>query len=256
VLDLAQWITLQLEQGRYDGSQIIAPDRIAEMHAAPRRDQVHSPANVEIPSAPMSNYGLGWFFNVHGGRRVIEHSGTQNGFVAWVALLPEEHAGLVVLSNHHRTGLNVAIRSWILDALLQRSPRDWSEEVRADYTTGYQRQLREAKAEFESQRPASFSPPRAITDYAGRYEHELYGDVDIAPNGDRLTLRFGSRFEGELRHWQNDAFRVLFSNPLLDDWLVTFAVKEGTVTGLHVKESPWAPAWYEDAEDLGTFQRQ
>ncbi len=41
----------------------------------------------------------------------------------------------------------------------------------------------------------------------------------------------------------------------LDDWLVTVAAKDVVVTSLRARESPWAPAWYEDADDLGEFQR-
>ena len=55
------------------------------------------------PGGPISNYGLGWFFNDHAGGTVVEHSGTQNGFVSWVALMPERRLGLVVLANHHQT---------------------------------------------------------------------------------------------------------------------------------------------------------
>ena len=71
----------------------------------------------------------------------------------------------------------------------------------------------------------------------------------------RLRLQYGSRFDGKLQHWEDDIFRALFPNPRLDDWLVTFNISDGKVTGLHVKESPWAPAWYDDADDLGEFER-
>ena len=67
--------------------------------------------------------------------------------------------------------------------------------------------------------------------------------------------RFGARFAGKLEHWGDDAFRAFFHNPRLDDWLVTFGITDGKVTGLRVKESPWAPAWYDDADDLGAFRR-
>jgi CubicO group peptidase (beta-lactamase class C family) len=257
VLDIAQWLKFHLEGGQSDdGRQILSVARLAEMHTAPHRAEAESPAEPGVPRAPMSNYGLGWFFNEHVGRRVIEHSGVQNGFVSWIAMMPDDSVGLVILANHHRTGLNSALRSWILDSLLGRSPRDWSEEVRADYASGYQRLLREAKAQYETKHPPDSSPPRPLTEYAGRYSSKLYGELAIAARDDRMSLHFGTRFEGELQHWQNDAFRAIFPNPGLDDWLVTFSISGGKVARLHVKESPWAPAWYDDADDLGDFHRQ
>lgn len=254
VLDLAKWVTMHLENGRYDNRQVLSKARIDELHTAPGHAP-ETPGDPKIPRAPIRNYGLGWFFNEHAGRRVIEHSGVQTGFVAWIAMIPEERLGLVVLSNNHQTGLNSALRSWILDAMLGKTPRDWSEEVRKDYTNGYQRQFREAKAQFDSTRPAKSPLPRPLGDYAGRYTSKLYGDIVVTSKDNNLQLQLGTRFDGRLEHWQNDEFRAFFPNPRLDDWLVTFKVEDGAVKSLHAKESPWAPAWYDDADDLGEFRR-
>jgi CubicO group peptidase (beta-lactamase class C family) len=132
VVDMARWLMLHLEGGLLDGRQVLSAARMEEMHTAPGRAEAEAPAGPGVPRAPISNYGLGWFFNDYAGRTVVEHSGTQNGYVSWVAMMPEERLGLVVLANHHRTGLNSALRSWIFDACLGRPERDWSEAVRAD----------------------------------------------------------------------------------------------------------------------------
>ncbi len=71
-----------------------------------------------------------------------------------------------------------------------------------------------------------------------------------------MGLKYGTRFQGELKRWQRDAFRASFSNPSLDDWLVTFAATAGRITSLRVQESPWAPSWYDDRDDLGVFERR
>jgi hypothetical protein len=225
------------------------------MHAAPQPIAAQAPGEDKIPRAPISNYGLGWFFNDYAGRKVVEHSGTQTGFVSWVAMMPQERLGLVILSNHHRTGLNSALRSWLFDALLGRPERDWSEAVRADYANGYQRLLREAKTQFEANRPPAAPSPRPLSEYAGAYESKLYGTLHLDVETELLRIRFGTRFVGSLEHWQQDTFRATFENPRLGDWLVTFAIQGQEVVGLHIKESPWAPLWYEDADDLGNFRR-
>jgi CubicO group peptidase (beta-lactamase class C family) len=255
VLDMAHWLRMHLQGGQFESRQVLSPTRIEEMHTAPPRTLAETPGDPKVPRAPINNYGLGWFFNDYAGRKVVEHSGTQNGFVSWVAMMPEERLGLVVLANHHRTGLNSALRTWIFDACLGRPERDWSEDVRTDYATGYQRLLREAKAQFDAKRPPAMRPLRPLSEYAGLYESQLYGCLRITAKDDRLALQFGTRFEGEMEHWRQDAFRTTFGNPRLDDWMVTFAIKDGHVASLRVKESPWAPAWYDDDDDLGEFLR-
>jgi CubicO group peptidase (beta-lactamase class C family) len=256
VLDMAHWVRMHLDDGRFEERRVLSAARVAEMHTRPPRSQAPPPAEPGVPRAPISDYGLGWFFNDYAERTVVEHSGTTTGFVAWVAMIPEKRLGFVILTNQHRTGLNYALRSWILDALLDRPERDWSEIIRKDYSTGYQRLLREAKDEFDSQRPAAGPLLRPLGSYAGTYESRLFGPVRVSVSDDQLRIRYGTRFDGSLSHWKADSFRAFFPNPRLDDWLVTFSFKDEAVVGLHIKESPWAPAWYDDADDLGEFRRQ
>jgi CubicO group peptidase (beta-lactamase class C family) len=254
VLDMAQWLKLHLEGGVSDDRQVISKVRMEEMHTAPQQAEKKDPAEPRDPRVSTENYGLGWFFNDQGGRQVVEHSGNGNGFVSWVAMIPEERLGLVVLSNHHNTGLNLALRIWILDALLGRTQRDWSERVRSGFAKVLGR-FREAKANYAANRPMETALSRPLPEFAGRYTSPLYGDVVITEKDGRLNLQFGTRFKGDMQHWEKDSFRAFFPNPRLDDWLVTFAIKEGQVTGLHVKEAPWAPPDYNDADDLGEFHR-
>lgn len=254
VLDMAQWLKAHLDGGVSDGRQIISKVRLQEMHTAPQQAEKRDPADPRDPRVSMENYGLGWFFNDHGGRQVVEHSGNSNGFVSWIAMIPEERLGLVVLSNQHNTGLNLALRIWILDALSERTQRDWSEKVR----TGFDKVLekfREAKAKYAANRPLETALPRPLAEFAGRYTSPLYGDVVITEKDGRLNLQFGTRFEGEMQHWEKESFRAFFPNPRLDDWLVTFSIQEDRVTNLRVKEAPWAPPDYNDADDLGEFHR-
>ena len=236
---------------------VLSKARIEEMHTPPtpsKDDADTKPSNN--PRAPITNYGLGWFFNDYGGQTIVEHSGTTTGFVAWVAMIPDQGLGFVILANQHRTGLNYALRSWILDALLGRQEWDWSEIVRKDFSTGYQRLLREAKEGFNAQRPVAEPLLRPLGSYAGTYESKLYGPVRVSVSEDQLRIHYGTRFDGSLSHWKGDSFRAFFPNPRLDDWLVTFSGKDQAVVSLQIKESPWAPAWYEDADDLGEFRRQ
>ena len=253
VLDMARWLQMQLSGGQFEDRQVLTAARIAEMHTPPPADGA-KPVAAGVPRAPITRYGLGWFFNEFAGRTVIEHSGTQSGFVAWVAMIPEEKLGLVVLANHHRTGLNSALRSWIFDACLGRPEKEWSESVRADYANGYQRLLREAKDRFDAQRPAATGPSRPNSAYTGDYESPLYGRVNVTDRDGQLRLQFGTRFDGKLQPWGGDTFRAYFPNPRLDDWRVTFATSHERVTGLRIKEAPWAPDWYDDADDLGEFR--
>lgn len=46
-------------------------------------------------------YGAGWFTGTHDGRKVIHHSGNDNGFRAAFLLVPEEKIGIIITSNFY-----------------------------------------------------------------------------------------------------------------------------------------------------------
>lgn len=253
--DMAQWLILHLNQGRFGSHQILSADRVNEMQTAVESPPRESPQDAR-PQAPISHYGLGWFVSEHTGKKVVEHSGTQNGFVSWMAIMPEPRLGVVILSNHHQTGINTALRSWIFDRLLERPAFDWSSAVKKDYAQGWQKLLRDAKTAFDDKRPSAEPTSRPASDYAGTYESRLYGKIAVVEQAGKLRLKFGTRFQGELRARHGDTFRAFFTNPRLDDWLVTFATADEKVASLQVQEAPWAPPWYDDRDDLGIFERR
>lgn len=253
--DMGRWLLFHLQRGRIRGRDLLSPARIDEMHAPVDQATAAPPADDRTPHAPMSRYGLGWFVNDHQGRAMVEHSGVQNGLVSWMAMLPNEQLGVVILSNNHQTGLNFALRSWLLDRLLGLPARDWSAIVREDYANGWQRELRESKAAFAARPVADMPPSLPVSSYAGTYENTLFGAIRVSGDNGRLALRFARRFSGHLEHRTGDAFRAYFDNPMLNDWLVTFALDRGQVVSLHAQEAPWAPEWYDDRDDLGNFRR-
>lgn len=257
VSDLARWLLFHLDAKVRARTSLLSQSRLQEIHTAPSKAPSNLvQAKLNTPRAPISRYGLGWFFNEHHGHTVMEHSGTQKGFVAWIAMIPSEKFGLAILSNSHRTGLNYGLRAWLLDACCGLPERDRSEDVRLDYANGYQRQLREAKQTFETKRIIGTSPSHPINEYTGTYNNALYGSVLVTAMNGHLGLQFGSRFHGQLTHWSNESFRATFDDPMHEDWMVTFRSSGGRTTAMTVKEMPWAPEWYEDAEDLGTFDRR
>ena len=251
--DMARWLLLHLGRGRTSGNQLLSDARIDEMHRPAPSGPGDQPSDPDVPRSPVDRYGLGWFVNMHAGRTIVEHAGSQNGFVSWMAMMPREQLGVVILSNQHRAGINYALRFWIFDRLLGRPEQDWSTTVRDDYANAQQK-LDDAKADFAARRIADRLPSRQLPDFAGVYESTLYGTARISMMGARLELRCGRRFHGVLEHWEDDTFRVFFRDPMLADWLVTFESAAGKIVALHALDTPWSPDWY-DHDDLGVFRR-
>jgi CubicO group peptidase (beta-lactamase class C family) len=89
--DMGHYLIAQLNGGRYGGAQILSSEGIAELHR---------PA-VEASSAgvAMGHYAMGWYVDEHNGMPVVHHTGMVPDFYTYMALLPEQNKGVVMLVN-------------------------------------------------------------------------------------------------------------------------------------------------------------
>ncbi|HEX2915697.1 MAG TPA: serine hydrolase domain-containing protein [Chloroflexia bacterium] len=93
--DMAHYMIAHLNGGRYGTAQILSPAGMAELHRGV----------IEYRKMGVSagKYGMGWFESELGQTKLLWHSGTLPDFAAYMALLPEQKKGLVLLFNasHH-----------------------------------------------------------------------------------------------------------------------------------------------------------
>ena len=206
VIDMAQWIRLQLGRGQYRGRRLISEAQIRVMRtpAMPLPEEI--PYNLLMPEAHLRSYGLGWMMHDYHDRLVVEHAGQTDGMHATVALMPEEQLGVVVLTNSVLFGFPTAVMYRVFDAYLGRPPRDWSAELRQAM-----RPMNDGgPPPPTSPRIAGTKPSLPLAGYAGTYRHPLYGDAVVELNGGDLVLKLLGG-QTRLTHWQVDTFRTAWS---------------------------------------------
>jgi len=112
VLDMAQWLRLQLGRGEYEGRRLISEENLRETW----KTQINITENV--------GYGMGWMIREWEGQLVIEHGGNVDGFSAQVAMLPESNLGFVLLTNASASSLPPQSINVVWDTLLGEEPAD------------------------------------------------------------------------------------------------------------------------------------
>jgi CubicO group peptidase (beta-lactamase class C family) len=132
VLDMAQWLRLQLGVGEYEGQRLISEEQLRETWTS------------QIEIAEGVSYGLGWMLREWEGQPVIEHGGNVDGFSAEVALLPESNLGFVLLTNASVTPLQQQSINMVWEALLG----EWQEPDLTDTTKEYEPYIGEYIANF------------------------------------------------------------------------------------------------------------
>jgi hypothetical protein len=66
-------------------------------------------AEQRVMGSLVASYGMGWFVNAVGGTKLISHGGNVPDFASFIALLPEQRKGFVLLFNADPWGLPFVI---------------------------------------------------------------------------------------------------------------------------------------------------
>ena len=226
VLDMAQWVRLQLGDGVYEGKRLISSAAIKEMHTPQTIIRREGPMESLYPEAHFLTYGFGWFLSDYRGRKVVEHGGAIDGMRAEVAMMPEEKLGLVVLSNLNGNILPHALMFKIFDLYLGGTQRDWSSEL-LKATNRLEEQEKAAEKKTEAERVNGTTPSLALEKYTGRYQSEMYGEAKFSVENGKLVARFGPNFTGDLEHWNYDTFRVTWRDRMEGKGLISFRLNAG-----------------------------
>jgi CubicO group peptidase (beta-lactamase class C family) len=236
--DMARWVRFQLGQGTFDGQTVADTATVRRTWTPVTVIGIDPLARGRIPSHLLS-YGLGWQVAEWRGWLLIFHSGAVDGMYSQVAFLPEKGVGVVVLTNaggDHQ--LNSALTFEVLDRLLPDA-----SAVRTDWSATFlaQRDAQRAhEATAETPRVEGTHPSHLLAAYTGRYEHPMYGSVEVVERIGGLVVRLLAHdIEGPLVHHHYDAFRAKWSDPTFGKSLVTFALGEnGDVSSFEVQIRP------------------
>jgi hypothetical protein len=223
VVDMAQWVRLQLGRGSYGGKQLISGRLVDEMWQAHTVIGTDSTTRANNPETHLRAYGLGWFLEDFRGKLMVHHGGNVDGFTALVAMLPEEKFGVVLLANQNGTGLPGVLARKIFDYQLKAPPKDWAGEGWTRLQAAMTR-ARAAQEKAAGERLKDTKPSLPLPAYAGTYADSLYGELVIKEQGGKLHLTFGPTWNADLEHYHLDSFRAQFDTPVLPPVPVTFRI--------------------------------
>ena len=240
--DMAKWLRFLLDSARVQhGAQpLLKPATFAELFTPQtiiRREDFYPTARRTNPN--FTAYGLGWFLLDYRGERVMLHTGSIDGFVAIVALMPSRLTGIAVFANLDHAELRHALVYAAFDRILDTAPdarpaprRNWSQEFKTMYDS--MSAAGEARRkEAEKRRVTGTHPTLSLDKYAGTYADSLYGDLTVRAANGALTLSKSPLLTGTLEHWNYDTFRVRWSSRYLGTDLVTFRLgTDGTVSSV------------------------
>lgn len=239
--DAARWLRFLLDSGRVNGRRLVSESAYRELFAP----QTVVPAAQFYPSIALTQprwmtYGLGWFQQDYRGRNVQMHTGSISGRTAIVGLVHSERLGVFVFANRDHEEFRHALLWQVIDLWTDAPRRDWLSDLKRIYDERDARVAR-AVAQRDSTRVAGTRPSLALDQYAGTYEHRVYGTTVVSVSAGRLRIATGTapHGSGELEHFHYDTFRSRLGDGRNGFSYVTFGIDaRGRAMTLRLNDSP------------------
>ncbi len=183
--DLAQWLILHTNQGKYGDKQLVSAQQLNYMH---------SPKNHVNGGADKNTfYGLSWFYQQAHPCPIIWHGGQTSGSRSIMAFIPQEKLGIVVLTNLRGNRLPAALAMRFFDQYYGTPPKPWSKGM-----LRLQKKKEERRAEARDKRKIQTQLHSAplklpLKAYTGQYYNPVYGVTRITLKDNKLHLIIGPK---------------------------------------------------------------
>jgi CubicO group peptidase (beta-lactamase class C family) len=239
--DIARWMITQLDSGRTpEGARLWTPRSTRELWTGVTPMPIGpAPPDFAPLRANFNLYALGFGVRDYRGYKLLNHTGGLPGYVSEIMMIPDQRLGVAVFTNQESSAAFRSITLAVLDHYLGAQPHDW--------LGAYKRQADQAAAQLAKTTTAATARDTTVratlplARYAATYTDPWYGDVTVALEGGRLTMRFSHTPElvGTLEHQKGDAFIARWTErSLRADAFVTFVVKDGAVVELKMIPTP------------------
>jgi len=211
--DLAKWIQLHLNRGKFQGKEIWNANIQREMHSP---HMILSPQMTAATLYKISKhahfalYGLGWMMNDYRGKKIVHHGGATDGMGAFIGLVPEEKLGVAVLHNTSYSMLLSSLTYRIIDAYLGVPEADWMDLKTIKIPARPRKKAPDLSADA--------SPSLPLDSYTGIYTHPIFENIKVELKDDALVLNFDLYPTASLEHKYLDTFVTKFEKIISTMW--------------------------------------
>ncbi|MBI5402521.1 MAG: serine hydrolase [Ignavibacteriae bacterium] len=233
--DIANWLIMLSDSGRYNGNKVMPYSVLAKT--------INPNITLGINQSPVfkgikhiRTYGLGWQVEDYSGRLMVSHTGGVNGFVTSTCFLPEEKIGIAVFTNTDANYLYEALKYQIIDSYLNLPYRNYSNLFYGMFEPGNKEEVVNYKEKMavvmQNQKPEL-----SLDNYTGTFTNKAYGKINIRLTDDGLKIDFSRHpfLTGNLHYTSGNSFYCIYSHPGWGAKMIDFKVSEGKVKSVTIK---------------------
>ncbi|KAG0058615.1 hypothetical protein BGZ89_001143 [Linnemannia elongata] len=200
-MDLAQWGRVILKEGELNGKQILNKESIQETL---KSQSIVDDEERRQGFAPTVGYGFGWLLDSYKGHTCFRHDGSNPGYQSILAFFPYDDLVIALLTNVDNTDLPNSLPYYIADGMLGLPKSiDW-----LSVTVEKTKELYAKGGDDLPDRIANKPPSHKLVEYAGEYNHPIYGTIVITLQKDGKALHMKLRtLEIQLEHYHYESFK-------------------------------------------------
>lgn len=203
--DMARWLLLWTNQGRWEDKEIISPYFYQQAISS----QMIASAN--LPTSKMTdyyffNYGLGWYVANYRGHYGVGHGGNVNGFSSFTSFLPTDSIGIFVSVNQNNSVLPRILTNILIDRMIEAGFRDWNAILK---------QPADNRQQASKTNLPITQPSHPLQQYNGNYTNNGYGNITIQAEQGKLTGTF-NRWKLTIQHHQYNYFTFSVNATVFD----------------------------------------
>lgn len=212
VNDLANWLILQMDKGKFDGKRIFSEKVAGEMWT-PQTIQPNRPTAPYFSN--FKTYGLGWVLTDVKGKLQVSHTGGLEGIVTQTLMIPELKLGIIVLTNQQAGSAFTAISNTIKDSYLGMPE--------FDHVTDLANKMRQRESDADKVTDEVWATVRQNskdkkgTDWkplVGKFKDNWFGEVEFFVKKGKLFMasKRSPQLTGEVFFYKDNNYVVKWDN--------------------------------------------
>ena len=232
VSDLSHWLQMQLDNGKYNGKQIIPQQAILKTRDV---NIITGSRKSSIYPIHFRGYGLGIFAADYNGKQMYWHTGGASGMVSNVCFVPEEKLAIAILTNNDNQNFFEALRYQILDSYLGVNYVNRSQQQLPLFMQGEKKSVNDVLALQARQK--NTTPPLPLENYVGTYENELYGKIIVTQEENYLSIKFKSHdnLTATVKYLDKNEWMITYNNILYGIFPLKFKIEKEKVISVDIK---------------------
>jgi CubicO group peptidase (beta-lactamase class C family) len=205
--DISKWLQFLQDSTKINGNRLLKSETFAELF----KPQALIPPNDFYPTTKITkphwtSYGIGWFQHDYRGEMVQFHTGSLDGLVAILGMIPEKKISIYVFGNLDHTEIRHALMYKAFDLwAFDDNSKDWSNDFFNLYK-GLSENANKRETDQLAKRVLNTKPSLPMQAYTGKYTSKIYGNAEVVLNNDLLEVKLPNNMSFTYQHWHYDSF--------------------------------------------------